>query len=236
MATRRSSPRAPSPPMARSWRSTLRRPWVRMKGAGKTRAPRSTRLRPNPHLHPHPSSSPVLLTPSFCSPHPQLLTRTPHPARRTPHPAPRTPHPATLAFPSPQVVRDCKLPHGGHAKFTCLYEKDTVALPRLVEQGKRIQFCFIDGLHTFDYTMLDAFYADQVGPNPLPSPPYPSTHSHPHPHLYTPTLTLTLTLNSTLALTLLLPPPPSPQMLDVGGVLAFDDIGYPPVQKATLPF
>jgi hypothetical protein len=151
-----------------------------------------------------------LLTPSFCSPHPQHLTRTPHPAPRTPHPAPRTPHPATLAFPSPQVVRDCKLPHGGHAKFTCLYEKDTVALPRLVEQGKRIQFCFIDGLHTFDYTMLDAFYADQVGPNPLPSPPYPSTHSHPHPHLYTPTLTLTLTLNSTLALTLLLPPPPPP--------------------------
>lgn len=85
-----------------------------------------------------------------------------------------------------QVVRDCKLPHGGHAKFTCLYEKDTVALPRLVEQGKRIQFCFIDGLHTFDYTMLDAFYADQ--------------------------------------------------MLDVGGVLAFDDIGYPPVQKAILYF
>ena len=47
-------------------------------------------------------------------------------------------------------------------RFTCLYEKDTVALPRLVEQGKRIQFCFIDGLHTFDYTMIDAFYADQV--------------------------------------------------------------------------
>jgi hypothetical protein len=177
----------------------------------------------------------LLSSPSASHPHP--APRTPHPAPRTPHPAPRTPHPATLAFPSPQVVRDCKLPHGGHAKFTCLYEKDTVALPRLVEQGKRIQFCFIDGLHTFDYTMLDAFYADQVGPNPLPSPPYPSTHSHPHPHLYTPTLTLTLTLNSTLALTLLLPPPPpSPQMLDVGGVLAFDDIGYPPVQKATLPF
>jgi len=83
------------------------------------------------------------------------------------------------------VVRDCKLPHGGHAKFTCLYEKDTVVLPRLVEQGKRIQFCFIDGLHTFDYTMLDAFFADQAQP---PIPPHPSplpswTLNLPHPHL-----------------------------------------------------
>lgn len=84
------------------------------------------------------------------------------------------------------MVRDCKLPHGGHAKFTCLYEKDTVALPRLVEQGKRIQFCFIDGLHTFDYTMLDAFYADQAQPPTTPTPshlqlspsPAPLTPSH----------------------------------------------------------
>ena len=85
-----------------------------------------------------------------------------------------------------QVVRDCQMPHGGHAKFTCLYEKDTVALPRLVEQGKVVQFAFIDGLHTFDYTLVDAFYIDQ--------------------------------------------------MLEVGGVLAFDDIGYPTVQKAILYF
>ena len=84
------------------------------------------------------------------------------------------------------MVRDCKLPHGGHAKFTCLYEKDTVALPRLVEQGKRIQFCFIDGLHTFDYTMLDAFFADQalqppIAPHPSPLPSW--TLNLPHPHL-----------------------------------------------------
>ena len=102
------------------------------------------------------------------------------------------------------MVRDCKLPHGGHAKFTCLYEKDTVALPRLVEQGKRIQFCFIDGLHTFDYTMLDAFYADQVGPtpsSPLP-PPLPNpTSPPPTPAPSTPSPTLTLTSTSTLTLT-----------------------------------
>lgn len=30
--------------------------------------------------------------------------------------------------------------------------------------------------------------------------------------------------------------PLADQMLDVGGVLAFDDIGYPPVQKAILYF
>ena len=80
-------------------------------------------------------------------------------------------------------MRDCKLPHGGHAKFTCLYEKDTGALPRLVEQGKRIQFCFIDGLHTFDYTMLDAFFADQAQPLSPPTPPLsphgPSTYPNP---------------------------------------------------------
>ena len=112
------------------------------------------------------SSSPTFLT---RVPHSSPSASHPHPSPLTPHPAPRTSSP--LIPHSAQVVRDCKLPHGGHAKFTCLYEKDTVALPRLVEQGKRIQFCFIDGLHTFDYTLLDAFFADQV-PSP-PSPPSP---------------------------------------------------------------
>ena len=109
-----------------------------------------------PPLQPAPTStswqSPALIALSL---HSLPSASHPHIAHGVPRTAPSPSVPS-----SPQVVRDTKLPHGGHAKFTCLYEKDTVALPRLVEQGKRIQFCFIDGLHTFDYTMLDAFYAD----------------------------------------------------------------------------
>jgi len=34
------------------------------------------------------------------------------------------------------------------------------ALPRLISEGKKVDFVFIDGNHTFDYTLLDFFYAD----------------------------------------------------------------------------
>ncbi len=37
---------------------------------------------------------------------------------------------------------------------------DFVALPQLLKHGERFQFAFIDGLHVFDYGLLDAFYAD----------------------------------------------------------------------------
>ncbi len=36
------------------------------------------------------------------------------------------------------------------------------ALPKLVEQGLKIDFAFIDGWHTFDHTMLDFFYINRM--------------------------------------------------------------------------
>lgn len=39
---------------------------------------------------------------------------------------------------------------------------DYAALPRLLEQGTRLQFAYIDGWHTFDYTLLDFFYLDKL--------------------------------------------------------------------------
>lgn len=35
-------------------------------------------------------------------------------------------------------------------------------LPRLVAQGVQIDFAFIDGMHTFDYALLDSFYVDRM--------------------------------------------------------------------------
>jgi hypothetical protein len=37
---------------------------------------------------------------------------------------------------------------------------DYLALPRLVEEGRSFDFILIDGWHSFDYAMLDYFYAD----------------------------------------------------------------------------
>jgi predicted O-methyltransferase YrrM len=54
-------------------------------------------------------------------------------------------------------------------------------LPRLAAEGKRIQFAFVDGWHTFDHTLVDFFYLDQ--------------------------------------------------MMDIGGVLVLDDVGYPALQR-----
>jgi predicted O-methyltransferase YrrM len=52
-------------------------------------------------------------------------------------------------------------------------------LPELVTKGHRVQFAFIDGWHTFDHTLIDFFYVDE--------------------------------------------------MLEIGGVIVFDDVGYPAV-------
>ncbi len=41
-------------------------------------------------------------------------------------------------------------------------EPDFVALPKLLEAGRRFELVFIDGLHLFDYTLLDFFYADRL--------------------------------------------------------------------------
>jgi predicted O-methyltransferase YrrM len=57
-----------------------------------------------------------------------------------------------------------------------------VELPKLLAEGKKYDFCFIDGNHTFDHTLLDFFYLNR--------------------------------------------------MLKVGGIMVFDDIGFPAVTKA----
>lgn len=54
-------------------------------------------------------------------------------------------------------------------------------LPELVGNGLKIDFAFIDGWHTFDHTLIDFFYIDQ--------------------------------------------------MMNVGGVVVFDDVGYPAIRR-----
>jgi len=41
-----------------------------------------------------------------------------------------------------------------------LEQPDYLALPQLVAEGVRCDFVLIDGWHSFDYTLLDLFYAD----------------------------------------------------------------------------
>lgn len=56
-----------------------------------------------------------------------------------------------------------------------------VALPQLLARGERVQAAFIDGWHTFDHTLIDFFYIDQ--------------------------------------------------MLERGGIVVFDDVGYPAIHS-----
>lgn len=43
---------------------------------------------------------------------------------------------------------------------TLIPDADYVALPRLLQDRRQFDFIFIDGYHSFDYTLLDFFYAD----------------------------------------------------------------------------
>jgi predicted O-methyltransferase YrrM len=70
---------------------------------------------------------------------------------------------------------------GFGARHMLREQMDYLALPALLAEGQRIQFAYIDGWHTFDYTLLDFFYVDK--------------------------------------------------MLDVGGVVAFNDCGYRAVNR-----
>ena len=42
----------------------------------------------------------------------------------------------------------------------CIEQKSFLAMPRLLQAGRKFDFCFVDGMHLFDYTALDLFYAD----------------------------------------------------------------------------
>jgi len=72
------------------------------------------------------------------------------------------------------------------AGFESLYEfhesTSQQVLPTLAGLGQRLDFAFIDGWHTFDHTLIDFFYIDQ--------------------------------------------------MINVGGIVVFDDVGYPSIKRA----
>jgi len=51
----------------------------------------------------------------------------------------------------------------GLAQYHTLIEKpDYLALPELVEQKTQLDAAYIDGWHTFDYTLLDFFFVDKL--------------------------------------------------------------------------
>lgn len=51
---------------------------------------------------------------------------------------------------------------GLEARLRFMDEPDYLALPALLREGRGYGLVFIDGLHMFDYTMLDFFYADRL--------------------------------------------------------------------------
>jgi predicted O-methyltransferase YrrM len=51
---------------------------------------------------------------------------------------------------------------GFTASHTLLEQYDYLALPQMIATGQRIQFAYVDGWHTFDYTLLDFFLLDKM--------------------------------------------------------------------------
>ncbi len=51
---------------------------------------------------------------------------------------------------------------GGSDQHELIENFDYFALPQLLERGIRIDFAYIDGWHTFDYTLLDFFFIDKL--------------------------------------------------------------------------
>ena len=50
------------------------------------------------------------------------------------------------------------------AQHELIEAPDYLALPRLLAEGRRPDFAYIDGMHTFDYVLLDGFYVDKLLP------------------------------------------------------------------------
>jgi hypothetical protein len=71
---------------------------------------------------------------------------------------------------------------GLHDLVTFYPEPSYLCLPRLAAEKRKFDFAFVDGMHTFDYVLVDFFFIDK--------------------------------------------------MLNVGGVIVFDDLGYPSVLRA----
>jgi predicted O-methyltransferase YrrM len=46
--------------------------------------------------------------------------------------------------------------------FHIIEERSELELPKLLESGRQFDFCFIDGLHTFDQTLLDFYYLNRM--------------------------------------------------------------------------
>jgi hypothetical protein len=53
---------------------------------------------------------------------------------------------------------------GLSARHELIEDYDYNALPRLLASGQRVGFAYIDGWHTFDYTLLDWWYLDKMLP------------------------------------------------------------------------
>jgi predicted O-methyltransferase YrrM len=51
---------------------------------------------------------------------------------------------------------------GFENRFELLEGPSHLMLPKLLEKGIALDFAFIDGWHTFDYTLLDFFYIDKM--------------------------------------------------------------------------
>ncbi|MFO1184043.1 MAG: class I SAM-dependent methyltransferase [Bauldia sp.] len=49
-------------------------------------------------------------------------------------------------------------------RHTLMEEPSFLALPRLLERGTVVDLAYIDGWHTFDYTLVDFFYLDKMLP------------------------------------------------------------------------
>ncbi|HXU37551.1 MAG TPA: class I SAM-dependent methyltransferase [Blastocatellia bacterium] len=56
------------------------------------------------------------------------------------------------------VLRECGL----ERCFELCEGPGHLMLPKLIERGVTIDFAFIDGMHTFDYTMIDLFFCDKL--------------------------------------------------------------------------
>ena len=56
------------------------------------------------------------------------------------------------------ALKDCGLDH----IFELCEGPGHLMLPRLIERGVTVDFVLIDGMHTFDYTLIDLFFSDKL--------------------------------------------------------------------------